>query len=60
MKKRLVALSLILVFILSINIFFMTSCASSAKKELILASTTSTADSGLFDVMLPEFEKISL
>jgi tungstate transport system substrate-binding protein len=59
MKKRLVALSLILVFILSINIFFMTSCASSAKKELILASTTSTADSGLFDVMLPEFEKIS-
>ena len=27
------------------------------KKELILASTTSTDDSGLFDVLLPDFEK---
>jgi tungstate transport system substrate-binding protein len=59
MSKKLVALSLILIFILSINIIFVTSCAGSAKKELILASTTSTADSGLFDAMLPEFEKIS-
>ena len=27
------------------------------KKELLLASTTSTDDSGLFDVLLPDFEK---
>ncbi len=59
MKKRLMALCLILVFVLSANILFMASCSGPAKKELILASTTSTADSGLFDVMLPEFEKIS-
>ena len=36
------------------------SCASpipSATNELILATTTSTRDSGLLDVILPEFEK---
>ncbi len=36
------------------------SCASpipSATNELILATTTSTRDSGLLDVLLPEFEK---
>src|SRR5665811_1332866 len=27
------------------------------KKELILASTTSTDDSGLFEILLPDFEK---
>jgi len=34
-----------------------TAIAKVEEKELILASTTSTDDSGLFDVLLPDFEK---
>ncbi len=34
-----------------------TTTATVEKKELILASTTSTDDSGLFDVLIPDFEK---
>ncbi len=33
------------------------ACGSSASKTLRLATTTSTADSGLLDVLLPAFEK---
>lgn len=34
-----------------------TTTEAQAKKDIILASTTSTQDSGLFDVLLPAFEK---
>jgi len=37
----------------------MTGCTSQQKKELILATTTSTKDSGLLDEILPVFEKES-
>lgn len=35
------------------------SCGGDARNELILATTTSTQDSGLLDVLIPEFEKQS-
>jgi tungstate transport system substrate-binding protein len=51
MKRRfLVALSVFLVFL------FVLGCKGQ-KKELVLATTTSTQDSGLLDVLIPEFEK---
>ena len=33
------------------------ACAAPAQKNLILATTTSTQDSGLLDVLIPAFEK---
>lgn len=33
------------------------SCAEPAAKDLILATTTSTVDTGLLDVLIPQFEK---
>ena len=33
------------------------SCSAPSAKTLVLASTTSTQDSGLFDELLPAFEK---
>jgi tungstate transport system substrate-binding protein len=53
-SKFLVCLLLVTIFV---TMFTMISCNKTAKKELILASTTSTDDSGLFDVLLPDFEK---
>ncbi len=35
------------------------ACDRGEKKPLILATTTSTQDSGLLDVLVPEFEKAS-
>ncbi|MBI5361274.1 MAG: substrate-binding domain-containing protein [Planctomycetes bacterium] len=40
-------------------IAFMSSCGGNAQNELVLATTTSTQDSGLLDVLIPEFEKQS-
>jgi tungstate transport system substrate-binding protein len=48
--------------ILIIAVFVLVACASQAKPanpELILATTTSTQDSGLLDVLVPAFEKAS-
>lgn len=65
MKKRRILLSIALVLMLSL---VFTACSSNqqsntdvkpvpeAKKELILATTTSTQDSGLLDYLLPVFE----
>jgi tungstate transport system substrate-binding protein len=57
MKVKKLILYLI-IFILAAFIFItLASCRKD--KELILASTTSTQDSGLFDVLIPAFEKAS-
>ena len=45
-----------LLTVIFITMFSMISCKT-VQKELILASTTSTDDSGLFEVLLPDFEK---
>jgi len=52
-KKLATVLALVALFFLLLLPLF--SC--SAGKEIILASTTSTQDSGLFDAILPVFEK---
>jgi tungstate transport system substrate-binding protein len=45
-----------LFYILSVILFFLTSCnTSSQNTDLLLVSTTSTQDSGLLDVLLPAF-----
>ncbi len=58
--KRLLALvaaAAALIMLISAAGLSLSSCAND--KELILASTTSTQDSGLFDVLIPAFEKAS-
>lgn len=54
-RSRLAAL-LAAWFILSIALT-VTGCGESAPATLVLATTTSTLDSGLLDVLIPEFEK---
>jgi len=49
MKMRILVILIFLSFVLPIQ--------SLAKQQLILVSTTSTIDSGLFDVLIPPFEK---
>lgn len=57
--KKLKALFVILTIVLIIAVMcsHITGCTNSRK--LIIASTTSTQDSGLFDVLIPAFEKNS-
>jgi tungstate transport system substrate-binding protein len=57
--KRLQNLSLFLVLTALLGAFLVTSPAEAASKNLILATTTSTQDSGLLDVLIPVFEKES-
>jgi len=57
--KRLHNLSLILAFTALLGVFLVSSPAQAASKNLILATTTSTQDSGLLDVLIPVFEKDS-
>ena len=58
MKKRILALVMVLAMALSMTVVF-TGCgneeAVEAKGTIILATTTSTKDSGLLDAILPEF-----
>lgn len=63
LKKKCLPLVLLLVFLMSI-----VGCAQqqaqqtpapAVNKDVILATTTSTQDSGLLDVLIPEFEKQS-
>ena len=57
--KRLQNLSLFLAFTALLGAFLVTSPAQAASKNLILATTTSTHDSGLLDVLIPVFERQS-
>ena len=58
MKKRILTLVMVLALALSMTAFF-TGCgneeAVESKGTIILATTTSTKDSGLLDAILPEF-----
>lgn len=58
MKKRILALVMVLAMALSMTVVF-TGCgneeAVETKGTIILATTTSTKDSGLLDAILPEF-----
>ena len=63
MKKKLLSFAIISAMILSMALVF-ASCGSSddsseneSKGTIILATTTSTKDSGLLDEILPVFEK---
>lgn len=55
LKKVLLAMGIVLVFLL--YVVLPASAAGPAQKNLILATTTSTQDSGLLDVLIPVFEK---
>jgi len=57
--KRLQNLTLFLAFTALLGLFLVTSPVQAASKNLILATTTSTQDSGLLDVLIPVFEKES-
>jgi tungstate transport system substrate-binding protein len=52
--KKAMVLSLVIFLLLS-TFLFLSSCRK--EKELIMSSTTSTQDSGLFDALLPVFQK---
>jgi tungstate transport system substrate-binding protein len=51
--------NLLYLFMLPVIIFLFLSAANSASKSIILATTTSTQDSGLLDILIPVFEKDS-
>jgi tungstate transport system substrate-binding protein len=56
MKRELVSMFMI-VLLASLVIFPATAAAQPVQKNVILATTTSTQDSGLLDVLIPMFEK---
>jgi len=55
--KKAFASMLMMVLLASLVIFPATAAAQPAQKNVILATTTSTQDSGLLDVLIPMFEK---
>ncbi len=57
--KRLNTLTLLMAAAALLGAFLTASPAGAASKNLILATTTSTQDSGLLDVLIPVFEKES-
>jgi tungstate transport system substrate-binding protein len=59
MRKQFIKAGFVMAMITLVLLFYMASIASAApaQKNLILATTTSTQDSGLLDVLIPAFEK---
>jgi len=55
--KRLRNILVIVNILLVISCFYLTPSVSAQQKNIILATTTSTQDTGLLDVLLPIFEK---
>jgi tungstate transport system substrate-binding protein len=55
--KRKFASMIMFALLASLFVFPLTAAAQPAQKNVILATTTSTQDSGLLDVLLPIFEK---
>jgi tungstate transport system substrate-binding protein len=55
--KRKFASMILFVLLASLFVFPATAAAQPAQKNVILATTTSTQDSGLLDVLIPIFEK---
>ena len=56
MKKRILAVLMVLVMVLSMAVT-LSACGEEEKGSIILATTTSTKDSGLLDAILPAFEE---
>ncbi|MCX5973235.1 MAG: substrate-binding domain-containing protein [Coprothermobacterota bacterium] len=50
-------LSILVLVLLSLTLFLSTCGGTTAPSEMILATTTSTADTGLLDALLPKFEQ---
>lgn len=57
MKKRIFSVVMVLVMVLSMVISLSSCGQEDAKGNIILATTTSTKDSGLLDAILPVFEE---
>jgi len=57
MKKRIFSVVMVLVMVLSMAISLSACGQEDAKGNIILATTTSTKDSGLLDAILPVFEE---
>jgi len=55
--KRTFAASILFMLLVCLLAFTATATAQPAQKNVILATTTSTQDSGLLDVLIPVFEK---
>ena len=55
--KRTISIALILSVMFSVFCVLPAIAAQPQQKNIILATTTSTQDSGLLDVLLPIFEK---
>jgi len=55
--KRKIASMIMFALLTSLLVFPSTAAAQPAQKNVILATTTSTQDSGLLDVLIPMFEK---
>lgn len=55
--KRTFAVSILFMLLAALLAFTATAAAQPAQKNVILATTTSTQDSGLLDVLIPMFEK---
>ena len=55
--KRFKNISILLSILLVLSCFCFTPSVSAQQKNIILATTTSTQDSGLLDVLIPIFEK---
>ena len=47
------------IFAIVVGLVAITACGSARETDVILATTTSTNDSGLLDVLIPDFESIS-
>lgn len=50
-------ISIVLFFLLSIMVVSFAGCAQTSNPEIIMASTTSTGDSGLMDALIPIFQE---
>ena len=57
MKKRILSVVMVLVMVLSMAVALSACGQEEAKGNIILATTTSTKDSGLLDAILPAFEE---
>jgi tungstate transport system substrate-binding protein len=56
MKKVKILISSVIIIII-FSLIFLVTATHSASKEIILATTTSTQDTGLLDILLPVFSK---
>lgn len=56
-RMKIVSLLMVLLALAAASLFVAAGCGNSKPTTLVLATTTSTQDSGLLDVLIPAFEK---